>query len=295
MGSDKYPRVNEYADFVVNNGGFLNAYTDYWNTNYHFSIANGGLEHGLDIFSHVFIHPLLDKSCVDKEINAVNSEWENNLQSDSWRLYQLFNNWSNPDSSFNIFGCGNLDTLNKDDIYDRLKEFHDKWYSSNIMKLVVYSNKPLDEIEAIIRDKFSLIPNNNVIIPSLSEPVWFPKENLCKLIKMKTIKTINEINMFFILKWFENDGHRPLTYITHVLGHEGKNSLLSFLINEELATGIIAGYYHRLHAFSFIQLTITLTDKGINEYERVVEIVFAMIKVIQTEPISDHVYDEYRK
>ena len=159
MGSEKYPRVNEYADFVVNNGGFLNAYTGFWNTNYHFSIANEELEKGIDIFSNIFIHPLLDKSWVNKEINAVNSECEKNLQSDSWRFYQLFNNCSNPDSAYNHFAWGNLSTLSQEDIYDKLKEFYDKWYSANIMKLVVYSNIQLDTLEELIKDKFSLISN----------------------------------------------------------------------------------------------------------------------------------------
>eukprot|EP00345_Euplotes_harpa_P014178 CAMPEP_0168345374 /NCGR_PEP_ID=MMETSP0213-20121227/17517_1 /TAXON_ID=151035 /ORGANISM="Euplotes harpa, Strain FSP1.4" /LENGTH=110 /DNA_ID=CAMNT_0008353581 /DNA_START=123 /DNA_END=452 /DNA_ORIENTATION=- len=84
MGTEKYPIANEYDDFVLNNGGYLNAYTNNINTNFHFSIANESLEQGLDIFSHVFISPLLDKDCIEKEMNAVNSEHEKNLQSDDW-------------------------------------------------------------------------------------------------------------------------------------------------------------------------------------------------------------------
>mmetsp|Transcript_42761 Transcript_42761/g.50120 ORF Transcript_42761/g.50120 Transcript_42761/m.50120 type:complete len:87 (+) Transcript_42761:145-405(+) len=60
MGTEKYPIANQYDDFVLNNGGYNNAYTNNFNTNFHFSIANESLEEGLDIFSHVFISPLLD-------------------------------------------------------------------------------------------------------------------------------------------------------------------------------------------------------------------------------------------
>mmetsp|Transcript_18632 Transcript_18632/g.21401 ORF Transcript_18632/g.21401 Transcript_18632/m.21401 type:complete len:107 (-) Transcript_18632:2550-2870(-) len=62
MGTEKYPRVNEYAEFVVNHGGYCNAFTFYTNTNYHFNIANESFTEGLDIFSQFFISPLIDKS-----------------------------------------------------------------------------------------------------------------------------------------------------------------------------------------------------------------------------------------
>ena len=71
-------------------------------------------------------------------------------------------------------------------------------------------------------------------------------------------------------------------------------SKFKFLFNEFKYFNCIAGYYNRLHAFTFIQLTITLTDKGIKEYERVTEIVFAMIKILQTEPFAYHAYEEYK-
>ena len=56
---------------------------------------------------------------------------------------------------------------------------------------------------------------------------------------MKSIQDFNELNLFFLLKSYENDDYNSWCYITHVLGHEGENSLLSYLINEDLATALI--------------------------------------------------------
>jgi insulysin len=39
-------------------------------------------------------------------------------------------------------------------------------------------------------------------------------------------------------KYYENP---PSTYLSYIVGHEGKGSLLSFLISEGLATGLSAG------------------------------------------------------
>jgi insulysin len=36
MGTEKYPRENEYSEFLKNNGGYSNAFTALQSTNYHF-------------------------------------------------------------------------------------------------------------------------------------------------------------------------------------------------------------------------------------------------------------------
>lgn len=51
MGSKKYPRVNEYREFIKNNGGSCNASTSLTNTNYYFEIGNPSFEGALDRFS----------------------------------------------------------------------------------------------------------------------------------------------------------------------------------------------------------------------------------------------------
>ncbi|KAJ1852082.1 metalloprotease, partial [Coemansia sp. RSA 638] len=48
---------------------------------------------------------------VDREVNAVDSEFKGYLQSDNKRLYQLMRSLSNPNHPYNHFNVGNLDTL----------------------------------------------------------------------------------------------------------------------------------------------------------------------------------------
>ena len=56
----------------------------------------------------------------------------------------------------------------------------------------------------------------------------------------------------FSIKWeglvstFKKGPGNGLTYIGHVIGHEGKNSLLSYLIKKGLATNLMAGPSNRL-------------------------------------------------
>ena len=127
-GTEKYPEVNYYKEFITNNGGSSNAYTDLTNTVFHFNIGNAGFNEAVDIFSQFFHSPLLNKDSVDKEINAVNSEFYKNLNNDARRVMQIFRANSNPDSSFSMFSTGNLKTLKQPNIYDRLREFYKEYY-----------------------------------------------------------------------------------------------------------------------------------------------------------------------
>lgn len=94
-------------------------------------------------FAQFFITPLFTESAVDREVNAVNSEHEKNLQNDYWRLSQVEKSTSNPDHDYSKFGTGNKDTLdiipkqNGISVRNCLLDFHKKYYSANIMALAI--------------------------------------------------------------------------------------------------------------------------------------------------------------
>ena len=113
-----------------------------------------------DRFAQFFLHPLFNESATDRELKAVNSEHERNIDNDGWRLSQLEKSLSHPNHDFNKFGTGfdltfrlnlnlllfssgNLETLKEIpllkgiNVREALIKFHDQWYSANIMSLVV--------------------------------------------------------------------------------------------------------------------------------------------------------------
>jgi insulysin len=79
MGTHKYPGENEYTEFIKNNGGTNNAYTSLTNTNYHFDCANEAFEGALDRFAQFFLHPILGESSTEREMKAVDSEFNQSL------------------------------------------------------------------------------------------------------------------------------------------------------------------------------------------------------------------------
>ena len=111
MGSKKYPKPNEYMQFIQENGGDANAFTAAEQTTYLFSINSSKFEPALDRLSSSIKDPLFDPTMVGKEINAVNSEWLLNRQSDSFIQQRTAGNTGNPDHPRTKLGVGNKDTL----------------------------------------------------------------------------------------------------------------------------------------------------------------------------------------
>ena len=63
-----------------------------------------------------------------------------------------------------------------------------------------------------------------------------------------------------------------------MVGHEGKNSLLSELIKQDLATGLSSGERSRCQKnFSGFNISVSLTDKGVENKEEVMRLIFAFI------------------
>ena len=56
---------------------------------------------------------------------------------------------------------------------ESLLEFHKKWYSSNLMTLCIINDQPLEKLESLVKELFSLIINKNVVLPSLKYPLCF--------------------------------------------------------------------------------------------------------------------------
>ncbi|KAG4427089.1 hypothetical protein IFR05_017428, partial [Cadophora sp. M221] len=100
MGTEKFPKENDYKEYLARYSGTSNAYTGATSTNYYFEVAakkaedakaneTSPLYGALDRFAQFFIDPLLLSSTLDRELRAVDSEHKNYLQMDEWRLLQL--------------------------------------------------------------------------------------------------------------------------------------------------------------------------------------------------------------
>ncbi|EWM24874.1 insulin-degrading enzyme [Nannochloropsis gaditana] len=108
LGTEKYPDEQAYSKYLNQNGGHSNAYTDMDHTCYFFSVLPGFLEGALDRFAQFFISPLFTDSATAREMQAVDSENNKNLQNDAWRLHQIHCASAKPGHPLGRFRCGSL-------------------------------------------------------------------------------------------------------------------------------------------------------------------------------------------
>ena len=76
LGTEKYPRVGEFQTFINRSGGSNNAWTGTENTTFFFEVSPHAFEEGLDRFGQFFTAPLFNEEAVDKERQAVDSEYK---------------------------------------------------------------------------------------------------------------------------------------------------------------------------------------------------------------------------
>lgn len=77
-----------------------------------------------------------------------------------------------------------------------------------------------------------------------------------------------------------------------MFGHEGPNSLLSYLKSEGYAYELGAGGDHELWSYSSFMVDISLTKKGMENYEKVVEAVFDYAARISDAGPQQYIFDE---
>lgn len=301
MGTEKYPKEDYYNDFLSKHGGSSNAFTDDEVTTYFFDIAAPHLEQGIDIFAQFFIAPLFNSSGVKREMNAVNSEHQKNLKNDLWRKFAVLNELANKKHPYHKFGTGSLDTLGHKDIVDRLKKFYQSYYSANRMRLCIYGNNGLDELEGFAKEYFSDVENRNI---KLSKELEYPfdfdtakKDQLAKCIKIVPVKKSNVIEfIWYVPNKYQDKNYKPIETLCHILGHESEGSICYYLKEHRLAHSIVAGDMETFGDVTQLVITIKLTKKGFKNINQVVDAVFDYLKMLSktSENERKEVYDEYK-
>jgi insulysin len=83
---------------------------------------------------------------------------------------------------------------------------------------------------------------------------------------------------------------RPIAYLINLLNHEGPGSLLSVLVDEGLALNTSTASEDDMNLFTSLFINITLTSKGVDEFERV----FAYLKMVKEKGPQEWFFQEVK-
>jgi len=298
LGTKKYPDSGEYSGFIRDHGGFNNAFTSFTDTNYHFDIEAEFLEPALDRFAQFFIAPLFTEELVEREKNAVHSEFSGRRREDGRRVWDARRRAYNPAHPISQFSTGSLETLaDRGDsrIRDELIKFYEAHYSANIMTLAVFGTDSLDDLEAMVREKFSEVPNRNVPMQRFELPLYV-ESSLPQRLDVQALKDQRYMAIDFEIANSPLYKHtKPSQIIGHLLGHEGEGSLLSALKERGFADSLSAGGNMSERSAATFGINIGLTPLGLDRVDEIVEIVFGAIKLVQREGIQKWHFDEQKR
>jgi len=301
MGSKQFPKENALGDMLALHGGSSNAFTALQETVYYFNVDPNSLQDVLEVWSQLFVAPLLSKDAVQREVHAVDAENAKNIDNDQWRIAQLLKTTSSLGHPYHKFCTGNIDTLWNGpqalggDLHSELLLFYNAHYSSNLMRLAVIGREPLDALEAMVRKNFADIPNMESSRLSYdAAPVREP-DQLGLMYKVIPRQQLQLLSIYWILpSMTQSYRTKPIRYVAQLLGHEGEGSLLAELKRRGWGHEISVDESDKGADFTWFQMQIKLSKTGVRQPEQILNLVYEYLARISREGPTEWRWNEIR-
>lgn len=156
-GTKEYPRVGDIARAVEEMGGIQNAFT--WNdvTAFWIKIPKKYLKKGLEIVGEMMSSPLLSEVEFKKEKGTIMEEIKMNKDNYPVVAFEEMESLVFSGTSLKRPVAGTLRSIDKMTV-ENLKAFHDRWYfSENMMVVVAGGLEDEDKIVDLVEEKFGSI------------------------------------------------------------------------------------------------------------------------------------------
>ncbi|MGB3255259.1 pitrilysin [Buttiauxella gaviniae] len=296
MGSKKYPEPDSLSEFLKKHGGSHNASTATYRTAFYLEVENDALEGAVDRLSDAIAEPNLAPEYAERERNAVNAELTLARARDGMRMAQVSAETINPAHPGSRFSGGNLETLRDkpgSKLLDALVAFRDKYYSANLMKAVIYSNKPLPELAKIAVETYGRVPNKNIERPVINVPVVTDAQkgvviHYVPALPRKVVRVEFRIDN-------NSDKFRSKTdeLIGYLIGNRSNNTLSDWLQKQGLADSIRADSDPLVNGNSGVfAISVSLTDKGLAQRDEVVAAIFSYLNKMRENGVDKSYFNE---
>lgn len=298
LGTEKFPEPDAYNGFISRHGGRHNAYTAQDHTNYFFAINAGRLRGALDRFSQFFIAPLFNPEYVQREVNAVHSEYQLQAREDGWRIFMAQKQALNPEHPAARFNIGSLETLGdrpEASLRDSLIDFYEQHYSADRMGLVIIGNESTDTLQAWAEELFSPVPRRDHAADTDTPPLFQP-DQLPAQLTVEPIRELRELEISFPLPpLWPHYREAPADYIADLVGHEGPGSLHAWLSDQGWIEDLMAGASNFGASDAFFNVRISLTPEGLQHRQQIISALFDYLQRVAAEGIEAERFDEFRQ
>ena len=291
IATDKYPKVDEFGEFVSKHGGDTNAYTEVDRTTYYFEIEPEHLPEALDRFAQFFISPRFDADYLEREKHAVQGEFQMQRKVDDWRGDAVHKRVMSPDHPGSRFDWGNLRSL-RDVGVAEARAFFETNYSADTMALAVLGADGLDALQELVEETFGDVVNRG-LGPRPTNPPLYDREALPLGYAWQTVSETRTLSFRFPVP--SNKPHyrsKPGVFLASLVGHEGRDSLHDVLSSRGWIDDLVATSHDQDDWNGTFDIDITLTDEGKSNVNEIAEVTYAWIDLIRREGIEGWRYRE---
>lgn len=298
LGSQRFPQPGALQQIISEYGGEHNAWTGTEHSQFYFDIQPAAFDQALCRFADMFIEPLFLAEYVEKERQAIEAEFSLKLKDDSRRIYQAHKETINPQHPFAKFSVGNAHTLAdlpENSLRDAVSAFFKQQYSSQRMSLCLVGPQTINELLQLAEQHFSNLPNHLPAKHAITVPLYLPSQ-LGVQLNIKPHKSSNRLVMSFALPdiqpWY---CYKLVSFLAHLLGDEGPGSLLATLKKQGWANQLSAGGGIDGSNYKDFTIAVELTHLGRQHYQRIVELTFAKIALLNYQPFPLALFAERQK
>ncbi len=288
-GSENIGR-GEYAKYVEDAGGALNANTSQDRTYYYEILPSNQLELGLWLESERLLHAVVDQEGVDTQREVVKEERRQSMDNRPYGqlLYELFRHGfdKHPYKDPNI---GYMADLNSAEAEDYVK-FYKTYYVPNNAILSIAGDIDLEETKALIAKYFSTIPKGaepprvSVVEPPLGEEV------------RDTVYDAKAPLPALVMGYRTPERNHPDYYAISMLNQvmsQGQSSRLNKVLVDEMQLAVQAGSFPSFTQDPGLAIAFAFMKPG-SDVLPAEEAFNAEVKKMQTELISEREFQKLR-
>lgn len=297
LGSTKYPDPLAYDNVLSQYKGLSNAMTNIALTMYYFDVLSAGFNVSLDMFSSMIKDPLLAEEYIDKEINAVDSEFDGLITNDNVREIEIIARLYG--SHFTI---GNNKSLRKNGtnvLMQKLKEFHQKFYFASNMHLILYSNDTIETLQNYSVMHFKDIPKGSVAIQQEAKMSrtqsqfddYFNK--MGKMLWFNPVMPIHFIEFLFTMPYVDIK-RTPYFFIQYLFDDQNEKSFQTVMKNKNYIERMVTVIIREDEDHFELSFGIVLKEEGLSHMKEITEAFFSFVNMLTIEKIDEKIYEEFR-
>lgn len=193
--------------------------------------------------------------------------------------------------------------ITDDELYRAVHEFRKRHYSSHRMYVCLQARRSLDELQSLVERYFLGIHNNGLPgddFSAFNDTNVFGDSFFSQIYYVKAKQEINKLDITWVMPSItKRYKTKPDEFVSFIIGHEGAGSLCSYLRKQLLALDVHAGTefsgFENNSMYALFGISISLTEKGLENLNDIIEAVFAFLHLLETEPVDYELFKELKK